>query len=132
MYETDATFNTNSLKLLLSVIASIDNIRATFPIAYCYITLELAASFKWMAKQLAKLAFYNCPKPNLIIRDFSKGLKATVVAKAAADLAVEHTIANPNSEFIVKLVDLDFPNAIEVVVSKGQRVKLQLCEWHTI
>ena len=120
IYETDATFNTNSLKLPLSVIVGINNTRVTFPIAYCYITLESAASFKWMAEQLAKLAFYNCPEPNLIIRDFSKGLGAAVAAKATADLAVEYAVANPNSEFIVKQVDLDFPNAIEVVVSRGQ------------
>jgi hypothetical protein len=73
-----------------------------------------------MAKQLAKLAFYNYPKPNLIIRDFFKGLKAAIVAKAAADLTVKHAIANLNSEFIIKQVDLDFLNAIKVVVSKEQ------------
>ena len=57
IYETDATFNTNSLKLPLSVMVGIDNTRATFPIAYCYITSESAASFKWIAEQLTKLAF---------------------------------------------------------------------------
>ena len=87
MYKTDATFNTNSLRLPLSVIIGIDNTRATFPIAFCYITSESAASFKWIAKQLIKLAFYNCPKLDLIIRDFSKGLRAAVAAKAVADLA---------------------------------------------
>jgi hypothetical protein len=46
MYKTDATFNTNSLKLPLSVMISINNTGATFPIAYCYITSESAASFK--------------------------------------------------------------------------------------
>ena len=40
------TFNTNSLKLPLSVIVGINNIKATFLIAYYYITLKLAASFK--------------------------------------------------------------------------------------
>jgi hypothetical protein len=49
MYETDATFNTNSLKLLLSVIVSIDNHRKTFSIAYGYIISESAASFKFVA-----------------------------------------------------------------------------------
>jgi hypothetical protein len=57
IYKTDATFNTNSLKLLLSVIVGINNTRATFPIAYCYITLKSAASFKWIVKQLTELAF---------------------------------------------------------------------------
>jgi len=40
MYETDATFNTNSLKLLLSVLVGIDNCGKTFPIAFCYITFK--------------------------------------------------------------------------------------------
>jgi len=47
MYETDATFNTNHLRLPLSVIVGIDNCGKTFPIAYCYITSESAASFKF-------------------------------------------------------------------------------------
>jgi hypothetical protein len=48
MYETDATFNTNRLKLPLSVMVGIDNCSKTFPLAYCYITLESAASFKFV------------------------------------------------------------------------------------
>ena len=47
--KTDATFNANSLKLPLSVIVSINNYRKTFFIAYCYITLELVMSFKFVA-----------------------------------------------------------------------------------
>ena len=34
MYETDATFGTNSLKLPLSVMVGIDNCGKTFPVAY--------------------------------------------------------------------------------------------------
>jgi hypothetical protein len=49
MYKTDATFNTNRLKLPLSVMVGIDNYGKTFPIAYCYITSESAASFKFVA-----------------------------------------------------------------------------------
>ena len=74
IYETDATFNTNSLKLPLSVMVGIDNTGAAFPVAYCYITSESAASFKWIAEQLTKLAFWDCPEPILIVGDFSKGL----------------------------------------------------------
>jgi len=47
MYKTDVTFNTNILKLLLSVVVGIDNTGSTFLVAYCYITSELAVSFKW-------------------------------------------------------------------------------------
>jgi len=127
MYETDATFNTNSLKLPLAVMVGIDNTGATFPIAYCYITSESAASFQWIAEQLTELAFYDCPEPALIIEDFSKGLGAAVAAKAKADLA-ESGLA----DVLIRQEDLDFLDATEVVVGEGQRVKLQLCEWHAI
>jgi hypothetical protein len=140
IYETDATFNTNSLKLPLSVMVGIDNTRATFPIAYCYITSESAASFKWIAEQLTELAFWDCPEPTLIVGDFSKGLGAAVVAKAAADLAAE-VVANlaakaadgialePIDEAEEPNLDPDFPEAAKVVVGEGegqrvQRVKL--------
>jgi hypothetical protein len=46
IYKTNATFNTNCLKMPLSVIVSINNTSKTFLIAFCYITLELAVSFK--------------------------------------------------------------------------------------
>jgi MULE transposase domain len=45
MYETDTTFNTNVLKLPLSVIVGINNTGSTFPVAYCYITSESTTSF---------------------------------------------------------------------------------------
>jgi hypothetical protein len=46
IYKTNATFNTNILKMLLSIIVSINNTSKTFLIVYYYITLELVASFK--------------------------------------------------------------------------------------
>jgi hypothetical protein len=46
MYKTDATFNTNILKLLLNVIVSINNTSSTFLIVYCYITSKSVSSFK--------------------------------------------------------------------------------------
>src|ERR1035438_1192866 len=140
IYETNATFNTNSLKLLLSVMVGIDNTRATFPIAYCYITSESAASFKWIAEQLTELAFWDCPEPTLIVGDFSKGLGAAAAAKAAADLAAEvadGVSVEPRDKAEELDLDPDFLEAAEVVVGEGegqqvQRVKLQLCEWHAI
>jgi hypothetical protein len=87
IYETDTTFNTNCLKLPLSVMIGIDNTGKTFPMAYCYITSESAVSFKWISEQLTDLAFYDCPEAALICGDFSKGLGAAVAAKATSDLA---------------------------------------------
>jgi hypothetical protein len=132
MYETDATFNTNCLKLPLSVMVGIDNTGKTFPIAYCYITSESAVSFKWVVEQLTDLAFYgDCPKATLICGDFSKGLGAAVGAKATADLA--------GLEATDEVLPLD-PTAIlestEVVVGEAtgnpKPIKLQLCEWHAV
>ena len=68
MYETDATFNTNCLKLPLSIMVGIDNCGKTFPIAYCYITSESAASFKFVAEQLTDLVFYDCPEAVVICK----------------------------------------------------------------
>jgi hypothetical protein len=48
MYKIDATFNTNCLKLLLSIIVGIDNCGKTFLIGYCYIMLKSAASFNFV------------------------------------------------------------------------------------
>jgi hypothetical protein len=122
MYETDATFNTNSLCLPLGVIVSIDNTRQTFLVAYCYITSESAASFKWIAEQLTDLVFYNCPEPALIVRDFSKGLGAAVAAKATTDLAG----LEPTDECLA--LDNDLLKAVDVVVRESTRICLQLYE----
>ena len=134
MYETDATFNTNSLKLLLSVMVGIDNCRKTFPIAYCYITLECAASFKFAADQLSDLAFYDCPEAAVIVGDFAKGLGAACAAKAAVDLGLTKITEEP----LVCLPDQDkeMLEAAQVIVHEElgmpQTVSLQLCEWHAV
>jgi hypothetical protein len=95
MYETDATFNTNCLKLPLSVMVGIDNCGKTFPIVYCYITLESAASFKFVANQLSDLAFYDCPEAAIVVGDFSKGFSAAIAAKAAVDLSLTKIFKEP-------------------------------------
>jgi hypothetical protein len=134
MYETDATFNTNSLKLPLSVMVGIDNCGKTFPVAYCYITSESAASFKFVTDQLSDLAFHNCPEAAIIVGDFSKGLGAACAAKAAVDLGLTEITEEP----LVCPPDRDeeMPEAAEVVVhealGKPQAVLLQLCEWHAV
>ena len=134
MYETDATFNTNSLRLPLSVMVGIDNCGKTFPIAYCYITTESAASFKFVAEQLSDLAFSDCPETAVIVRDFSKGLGAACAAKAAVDLGLtditEEALVCPPER------DEELPEAAEVVVhdalGRPQSITLQLCEWHAV
>ena len=87
LYETDATFNTNTRRLPLSVMVGIDNTGHTFPMAFMFITSESAKSFQFASKCLADLCFYDCPQPSLICGDFSKGLGAAVMKQAAKELA---------------------------------------------
>jgi hypothetical protein len=61
MYETDATFNTNTLRLPLAVMVGVDNTGSTFPMAFMFITLESAKSFKFASDQLTDLCFSNFP-----------------------------------------------------------------------
>jgi hypothetical protein len=116
MYKTDATFNTNRLRLFLSVIVGVNNCEKTFLIAYCYITSKLAAFFKFISKQLTDLAFYNYPKAAVVVRDFAKGLGAAMAAKAALDLGLTNIFKEP----LVCLLDRDkeLLEAVEVLVAK--------------
>ena len=87
LYETDATFNTNTRRLPLTVMVGIDNTGHTFPMAFMFITSESAKSFQFANECLTDLCFYDCPQPNLICGDFSKGLGAAVAKQAAKELA---------------------------------------------
>jgi len=86
IYETDATFNTNKLRLLLTTMVGIDNTGSTFPIAFLFITSESAKAFNFASKCLSNLVFYNCLEPTVILGDFAKGLAASIIAKAEIDL----------------------------------------------
>ena len=122
MYETDATFNTNCLKLPLSIMVSIDNCGKIFPIAYCYITSESVVSFKFVAEQLTDLVFYDCPEAVVIVGDFSKGLGAAVATKAAVDHGLvdimEDTLVCPPHR------DQEIPEAAKVLITETQSVLL--------
>jgi len=93
LYKTDATFNTNELCLLLSVIVGITNTSKTFPLAYCYITSESAKSFDFVVGELTKYVFYDCPEAAVICADFTKGLRATIAARALCESSVESEAA---------------------------------------
>jgi hypothetical protein len=59
LYETNATFSMNTHWLLLSMMVGIDNTRYTFPMAFIFITTELAKSFKFVGECLINLYFYD-------------------------------------------------------------------------
>jgi MULE transposase domain len=85
LYKTDATFNTNELCLLLSIIVGITNTRKIFLLAHCYITSELTTSFDFVKGELTKYMFYNCLETAVICVDFTKGLGATIAVKALCE-----------------------------------------------
>jgi len=81
--------------------------------------LELAASFKFVAKQLSDLAFNDCPEAAVIVGDFSKGLGAACAAKAAVDLG----LTDITEEALVCPLERDeeLLEAAEVVVNEASR-----------
>jgi hypothetical protein len=89
LYETNATFNTNKLCLPLSMIVGITNTGKTFPLAYCYIISESAKSFNFVGGELTKYVFYDCPEVAVIYADFTKGLGASIVARALCESGIE-------------------------------------------
>ena len=84
MYKTDATFNTNNLKLSLTVLVSIDNMSWNFLLTFVYIISETAETFTFMKNIFIELFFYdNTLKPWVLAGDSAKGL-----TKTAADREV--------------------------------------------
>jgi hypothetical protein len=83
----------------------IDNIRKTFPLAYCYITSESAETFKWIAEQLTDLVFYDCPEAAVIVGDFSAGLGKAITEKAKLDYT-ENTVPRTQDQ-VLKSSDSD-------------------------
>jgi hypothetical protein len=75
-----ATFNTTA-SAPAEVMVRIDNCGKTFPVAYCHIASEAAASFRFVANQPSDLAVNDCPGAAIIVGDFSKGLGAACAAK---------------------------------------------------
>lgn len=80
LVETDATFNTNRLNMLLSVLLGIKNTGSSFPAAYCFISSESKDSFLFMFACMEELMFHDqCVGPNVILRDFAVRLGVAMV-----------------------------------------------------
>ena len=90
-----------------------------FLLVYCYIILELVASFKFVTKQLSDLAFNDCPEVVVIVGDFSKGLGATCVAKATIDLS----LTNITEEALVCPLERnkELLEVAKVIINKASR-----------
>ncbi|KJZ68301.1 hypothetical protein HIM_12309 [Hirsutella minnesotensis 3608] len=59
LMQSDATFNTNSLHLPLSVMVGITNTGKTFPLAFAFIKSESAEAFEFVNAQLAELIWLS-------------------------------------------------------------------------
>ena len=100
IYETDATFNTNTLRLPLLVMVRIDNIGHTFPMAFMFITSESAKSFTFTSEQLTDLCFYDCQEAAIIYGDFLKGLGASVALRARQEMSNQRALAESKDRFV--------------------------------
>lgn len=74
--EVDTTFNTNRLRLPLSVPVGITNTNLTFQIAFSFIPSESAKSFDFVEEQMKLLMWYDCHKPRVVVGNQAKGLIA--------------------------------------------------------
>ena len=109
------------------MIVGIINTKKTFPLAYCYITSELAKSFVFVIGELTKYVFHNCPKALVIYVDFTKGLGASIVAWALRDAREEDEAIQQR-----RLKPRELPNVSALQLGSGEEETiLQLCEWHT-
>ncbi len=108
MYETDATFNTNELHLLLSILVGVLNNRKTFPFALCFITSETTISFEFLEDQLDHMFFHNFHNPKIIYGDSAKRLTSAISRRKA-----EHQRAGNGETYIVELYEWHRVEAIK-------------------
>ena len=115
--QTDATFNTNHLNMLLSLLLGVTNTLKSFSVAYCYVSSESSEAFMFINACLQDLYFYDdCPGPAVIIGDFSAGLSSAMLQRQKTSRSD---------------AGMDIATELEQTLdSVGSEVKLQLCSWH--
>jgi MULE transposase domain. len=72
MLEVDTTFNTNNLRLPLTVLTGITNTGNSFPVAFCFVPSESKASFDFVFEKLKELVWDEYPPPKVIVGDQAK------------------------------------------------------------
>jgi hypothetical protein len=78
--QADTMFKIDGFHLPLSVMVGITNTGKAFPLAFAFITSESAEAFGFINAQLAELVWYDCPPPQIILADQSKGLGTAAIA----------------------------------------------------
>ena len=74
--EIDTTFNTNNLKLPLTILTAISNTGDSFPMAFSYLPSKSKVRFDFIFESLKELAWEEYPPPFVVIGDQAKGLAA--------------------------------------------------------
>jgi len=117
--------------------------------AFMFIMSESAKSFTFVSKQLTDLCFYDYAEAAIIYRDFLKGLSALITLRARQELStkelskdskegffdindVQEAALDPKLHSVSELLEGDTIIVDVGVGYQGQRVLLQLCEWHAI
>jgi hypothetical protein len=83
--QTDATFNTNELRLLLQCFIGIDNTGKTFQFLQAFSTTESADIIQFLLQVLQDNFFYDCPGFAVLMGDFGSGLTKGFAQKAQED-----------------------------------------------
>ncbi|KAI9858475.1 MAG: hypothetical protein M1813_006417 [Trichoglossum hirsutum] len=78
MIEVDTTFNTNALRLPLTILTSISNTGDSFPVAFCFLPSESKVCFDFIFKTLRELVWEEYPPPKVIAGDQAKRLIASL------------------------------------------------------
>jgi hypothetical protein len=134
IWETDATFNTNELKMPLSILVGITNTGQTFPLAFVFISAESAKMFRWVHEQLTKLIFYDCPLPCVVVGDFAAGLAAamaTAKGQIAAGLVIPEELEGTEVDEKIE-TEVEAEARQQVTSQEISNCFLQICEWHAV
>jgi hypothetical protein len=74
----NTTFNTNILKLPLTILTDISNTGDSFPMAFSFLPSESKVSFDFIFEFLKELVWEEYLPPNVIVGDQAKGLAASL------------------------------------------------------
>ena len=78
MIEVDTTFNTNNLRLPLTIITGISNTGDSFPVAFSFLPSESKVSFDFIFENLKEIVWQEFLPPRVVIGDQAKGLIASL------------------------------------------------------
>jgi hypothetical protein len=74
MVEIDSTFNTNALRLLLTIIVGVSNTGMTFPLTFSFVPAENKVFMNFIFESLSELVWSEYPPLSVVIADQGPGL----------------------------------------------------------